>query len=227
MDLPHIRSAPRLRRSINVRVIFSSKDNSERWSRGLPRRLVFPTLPTASVESGLSAWRWQGLPSVNLSGHRREISGCRSRGRSNKHCGEYCHGTEEHGPQPVRETKRRRSCKTLLRVSQTAQRLTAMVVFAVKYEPVSTRKSQIRADLQGLFTKNGCFCETLPEFWVDVQRLGSKFPKISISDLFLEISELSGGNCELLRKSRPLLKRRFGLIMPHSVSFPTMQLFYR
>ena len=48
-----------------------------------------------------------------------------------------------------------------------------------------------------------------------------KFPKISISDLFLEISELSGGNCELLRKKRPLLKRRFGLIMPHSVSFPT------
>ena len=32
-----------------------------------------------------------------------------------------------------------------------------MVVFAVKYEPVSTRKSQITADLQGLFTKNGCF----------------------------------------------------------------------
>src|ERR1700682_1575628 len=32
-----------------------------------------------------------------------------------------------------------------------------MVVFAVKYEPVSTRKSQITADLQGFFTKNGCF----------------------------------------------------------------------
>jgi hypothetical protein len=114
MDLPHIRSAPLLRRSINVRTIFSSKDNSERWSRGLPRRLIFPTLSTASVESGLSAWRRQGPPSVNLSGHRREISGCRSRGRGNKHCGEYCHGTEEHGPQSVRETKRWRHRQRLI-----------------------------------------------------------------------------------------------------------------
>jgi hypothetical protein len=77
----------------------------------------------------------------------------------------------------------------------------------------------------GTFHQKWLFCETLPEFCVDVHRLGSKFPKISIRDLFLEISESSGGNCELLRKSRPLLKRRFGLIMPHSVSFPTMQLF--
>ena len=39
-----------------------------------------------------------------------------------------------------------------------------VVVFAVKYEPVSTRKSQITADLQGLFTKNGCFRKLCPSF---------------------------------------------------------------
>jgi len=73
----------------------------------------------------------------------------------------------------------------------------------------------------GTFHQKWLFLETLPEFCVDVHRLGNKFPKISISDLFLEISELSGGNCELLRKSRRARNHRFAE-KACSCSIPTM-----
>jgi hypothetical protein len=51
-----------------------------------------------------------------------------------------------------------------------------MVVCAVRYEPVSTSNSLLKALLQGIFVKNCLFCEFVPEFCTYNQALTAKFP---------------------------------------------------
>ena len=51
-----------------------------------------------------------------------------------------------------------------------------MVVCAVRYEPVSTSNSLLKALLQGIFVKNCLFCEFAPEFCTYNQGLTAKFP---------------------------------------------------
>jgi hypothetical protein len=59
-----------------------------------------------------------------------------------------------------------------------------MVVCAVRYEPVSTGYSLIKADLQGIFAKNCLFCESDPDFGAEDQRLSGKFPTFVNREFF-------------------------------------------
>jgi hypothetical protein len=51
-----------------------------------------------------------------------------------------------------------------------------MVVCAVRYEPVSTSNSLLKALLQGIFVKNRLFGEFAPDFCMFNQRVTAKFP---------------------------------------------------
>jgi hypothetical protein len=51
-----------------------------------------------------------------------------------------------------------------------------MVVCAVRYEPVSTSNSLLKALLQGIFVKNRLFRIFAPDFCMFNQRLTAKFP---------------------------------------------------
>jgi hypothetical protein len=84
-----------------------------------------------------------------------------------------------------------------------------MVVCAVRYEPVSTCNSLIRAILQGILAKKSLFCESGPDFGSDDQRLSSKFPTFVNRELFWDIRESSSGNSELLQKIRHFSESRF------------------
>ena len=73
-----------------------------------------------------------------------------------------------------------------------------MVVCAVRYEPVSTSNSLLKALLQGIFVKNRLFGEFAPDFCMFNQRLTAKFPTNSnreflraIRDSVPDISDLS------------------------------------
>ena len=63
-----------------------------------------------------------------------------------------------------------------LKVAIQAKSLKRLVVCAVRYEPVSTSNSLLKALLQGIFVKNCLFCEFAPEFCTYNQATYSQIP---------------------------------------------------
>ena len=80
-----------------------------------------------------------------------------------------------------------------------------MVVYAVKYEPVSTWNSLIRAILQGIFVKNCLLCEFSPDFYTDNQRLRLEFPTNANREFFRAIRDSVTDNSDLLHRIQAIL----------------------
>src|SRR5258708_11070906 len=101
-----------------------------------------------------------------------------------------------------------------------------MVVYAVKYEPVSTWNSLIRAILQGIFAKNCLFCNFAPDFcWAD-QRLRGKFPTIANRELLRAIRDSVPDNSDLLRRIRQSFESQFVDQNACSRRIPACQTFF-
>jgi hypothetical protein len=77
-----------------------------------------------------------------------------------------------------------------------------VAVCAVKYEPVSTLNSLIRAVLQGNFAKNCLFRQSSPDFGSDDQRLSGEFPTLANREFLREIRDSSFRISELLPEIR-------------------------
>ena len=77
-----------------------------------------------------------------------------------------------------------------------------MVVCAVRYEPVSTTNSLIRAVLQGIFAKNCLFRQSGPDFGSNDQRLSGEFPTLVNREFLREIRDSSFRISELLPEIR-------------------------